>query len=209
MTARCAPSRQAQFGVDLHPGVGDPGREQRRKVARSTGGYYSFVVEVVGHVQPFGGRVEVGQDLHRVAELNRHANRPNVNDFPALAGSPAGSDNGTCITKDRRNDVVPLQPGTQGQVHAARKTLAVLPPNASLTVFQSASGSRRRPSTAARSAGVEHGPRHRSAHRRRRPGIPRAPVPRGRRRPCSTPVTASTTSQTPVMCCPGSRSLCR
>ena len=66
---------------------------------------------------------------------------PVVNDFPAFAGSPAGNDNGTCITNGSSGTTsYRCSQERADSVQAARKTFAVLPPKASLTVFRSVSG---------------------------------------------------------------------
>src|ERR1700752_5477677 len=66
---------------------------------------------------------------------------PVLNDFPAFAGSPAGNDSGTCITNGSSGTTSwSCSQERADSVQAARKTFAVLPPKASLTVFRSISG---------------------------------------------------------------------
>src|SRR5689334_11697277 len=64
-----------------------------------------------------------------------------VNDFPASAGSPAGNESGTRISRGSSGTTSYRSSHARREsVQAARITLAVLPPNASLMDLTSVSG---------------------------------------------------------------------
>ena len=167
---RCAPSIQAQPGVELHTCVHNGRRDQRRNGREINCRILLFVVAAAGDGQPFGRGMEIGEDLHGVVELHWEANRADgqrVRPYCRIAGRQRNRH----LYQERilGHRVVVLQPSAQGKCAGGQKNVRGAASERVADRFhvgQRNRGEGHGPPPGQRR--VEHGVRHRPAHRRHR-----------------------------------------